>query len=63
MTIWKLEDRREIRLITPIELKGLPKNTILYDIFGEQAIVGEDEIDLDTRGGYLAYGFLQKVKQ
>jgi hypothetical protein len=44
-------------LITPAQLRQLPKGTVLHNIFGEEAIVGVDRIDGDTRGGFLAYGF------
>ena len=45
-------------LITPEKLRRLPSGTVLYDIFGEPAIVGTDTIDMDTRSRYLAYGVL-----
>jgi hypothetical protein len=60
--IWRLNDGRTMRLITPAELTTLPVGTVLVDIFGQEAIKGgtrrQDVIDGDTRGGYLAYGIL-----
>ena len=46
-----------LSLITPDQLKQLPEGTMLQSINGEEAIVGIDDIDGDTRGGFLAYGF------
>ena len=57
---WKLKDGRTIYLIKETDLRDIPKGTILHDIFGERAEVGKDDIDLDTRGGYLAYGILSE---
>jgi len=53
---WKLATGEELRLITLEELKELPDGTVLVDIFGQRAVVGRDEIDTDTRGGFVAYG-------
>jgi hypothetical protein len=47
----------DVRLITPKQLRALPKGTVLTSISGSRAIVGVDRIDGDTRGGFLAYGF------
>jgi hypothetical protein len=47
---------KQITLITPAELATLEHGTLLYDIFGFPATVGVDEIDMDSRAGYLAYG-------
>ena len=47
-----------IWLATPEELKVLPDGTTLYDIFGNPHTLGEDDIDGDTRGGFLAFGIL-----
>ncbi len=58
--IWTLKDGRKIQLIHETELKEIKDGTVLTDIFGESHIKGEDEIDLDTRGGYLAYGILKE---
>lgn len=64
MTIWQIETNgplhgRQIKLLTPEELKELPKGTVLHDIFGEKFVYGQDHIDDDTRGGHLAFGILQ----
>ena len=50
----------DMNLITPSQLKELPKGTVLYSIDGKKAVVGVDYVDGDTRGGFLAYGFLKK---
>jgi hypothetical protein len=47
----------DVRLITPKQLRALPKGTVLTSISGSKAIVGVDRIDGDTRGGFLAFGF------
>jgi hypothetical protein len=52
---WMLPTGEEIRLITLEELKGLPDGTVLVDIFGQRAVIGSDQIDMDTRGGLVAY--------
>lgn len=46
-----------VQLITPQELASLPAGTELVGTYGEKIIVGQDEIDGDTRDGYLACGF------
>ena len=43
---------------TKAQLDQLPKGTVLHSFDGKKVIVGVDKIDLDTRGGFLAYGFL-----
>lgn len=37
------------------ELEGLPDGTVLVDIFGQRTVIGRDEIDTDTRSGFVAY--------
>lgn len=56
--IWKLKDGRQIKLIHESKLRDVPDGTELFDIFGKKAVKGKDDIDLDTRDGYLAYGIL-----
>lgn len=46
----------KLKLLTPSQLKTKPKGTVLYTISGFRVVVGEDEIDDDTRYGFLAYG-------
>ena len=58
---YELKDKRVIHLIHIDDYKSIPNGTVLTDIFGEDCIVGKDYIDLDTRGGYLAYGILDEV--
>lgn len=50
----------ELELITRAELATLPKGTVLGCIDGQSYEVGKDDINVDTRGDFLAYGF--KVK-
>lgn len=57
---WKTGKGFSIDLISPEQLSSLKDGTVLYNIFGEEKIVGKDNIDGDTRGGYLAYGFKQE---
>lgn len=57
---WTLDDGRIISLVTPAELQYLANGTPLYSIMGEKVIVGVDEIDQDTRFGYLAYGQMNR---
>lgn len=45
-----------ISLLTPEEYERLPDGVVLINIFGEEHIKGRDYIDMDTRGGRLAYG-------
>lgn len=59
---WALKDGRVIELLTPEQLKELPNGVELIDIFGGKFIKGKDEIDGDTRFGYLAYGILNSNK-
>jgi hypothetical protein len=59
--LWTLENGKKLRLITPAQLKELPKGTKLYDITGDGPyVVGEDHIDGDTRNGLLAFGTFVK---
>jgi hypothetical protein len=53
---WLLKDGRIIELLTPEKFDTLPYGTHLFDIFGGEVVKGEDYIDLDTRGGRLAFG-------
>jgi len=57
MSNWKLDDGREIHLITSKEFEVLPDDVELLCIDGKTYVKGKDEIDQDTRGGHLAFGF------
>ena len=57
-TLWKLKDGRVIRLLTLDDLKYTPNGTELISIMGERVVKGQDYIDLDTRGLFIAYGLL-----
>lgn len=72
MTVtWKISDNklfeitsdlvgRTIHLVTPKEFEDSANGTVFHSIFGEKLIKGEGKpIDLDTRGGYCAFGILQ----
>lgn len=48
--------------ITPEQFEDLPEGTELTSISGDKVIKGKDYIDQDTRGGYLAFGFLESNK-
>ncbi|MEQ1494450.1 MAG: hypothetical protein ABL912_01640 [Novosphingobium sp.] len=54
-TPWTDEDPK-LWLLTPKELKSVPRGTVLTSINGTKAIVGTDYIDGDTRFGCLAFG-------
>ena len=43
-------------LLTPTELRNLPKGTPVESILGDEKFAGIDEIDEDTRYGYTAWG-------
>jgi hypothetical protein len=61
---WKVEidgQERTIHLVSKFGYLSLPIGTIMYSINGERVVVGEDEIDMDTRNGYLGYGILEEV--
>lgn len=52
---FRLEDGRMIKLLTPLQLEAMPKGTLLFDVCGDPAVVGDD-LDDDVRGGFTAYG-------
>lgn len=60
---WKLDDGRVVDLLTPAELALLPSGARLVCIDGHEAVIGQDYIDNDTRGGMLAYGILREPKR
>lgn len=51
-------DGRILELVTPEEFEALPDGTVLYSIIGERVTKGVDDIDDDTRAGYIAFGRL-----
>lgn len=51
----KLEQPK-LRLLTPKQLLALPDGSIVWNIFNIKKTKGVDEIDMDTRGGYTAWG-------
>lgn len=48
---------RDLNLITLEQFKTLPKGTVIYNFFGERAVVGVDDVDLQTAEGFMKYGF------
>lgn len=52
-TLWRL---------TQNEFDKLPVGTKLVDILGNEIEIGKNEIDLDTRDGFLSFGFLEQNK-
>ena len=48
-------------LITPEEYSKVPDGTVLHCIDSCDYTKGVDQIDMDTRGGLIAYGFLQPL--
>lgn len=50
------EFSKSLHLLTPDEFSKLPDGFELESILGSKVIKGKDEIDDDTRAGYLAYG-------
>lgn len=51
----------KLMLLTPEELKKLPDGTELMDIFGF-VVKKHANLDMDTRGGCTAYGFLMEIQ-
>lgn len=54
---WAL-NHAHVDLIQPDHFNDLPDGTELFSINGERKIKGKDEIDQDTRFGFIAWGFL-----
>lgn len=54
MRKWNLEG--DLWLFTEEEYKEVPDGTILLSINNQTKVKGKDYIDMDTRGGYIAYG-------
>ncbi len=53
---WDLKDGRTIYLLTPEQFSGLADGTKVISINGAEKTKGVDDIDQDTRFGYLAWG-------
>lgn len=56
------ESGERVQLITMEEFKEYPEGTEFINFSGKKQVKGKDEIDLDTRNGYLTYGFLEHNK-
>jgi hypothetical protein len=53
---------RRIRLLTPQELAAQKPGTVVYSIWGQRFVVGQDkalEGPQDVRDGYLSVGLLE----
>lgn len=50
------EDGAILWLLTPEEFEKIDDSTILFSIMGEVKIKYNEVFDLDTRGGYMAWG-------
>lgn len=48
-------------LLTVNEFDQIPNGTELTCIDGTTAVKGQDDIDMDTRFGYIAYGFVDPM--
>ena len=59
--VWELEDGRVVELITADQYENLPDGVTLTCISGKGVIKGTDYVDWDTRGGYIAYGFVKRT--
>lgn len=46
----------DLWLFNQSEMNQLPDGMELETVNGEKVVKGQDRIDFDTRGGYLAYG-------
>lgn len=46
-------------LLTPEEYEALPEGVVLTSINDNTVTKGGGYVDMDTRGGYLAYGLFQ----
>jgi hypothetical protein len=60
---WRLPNGEEFDLLTPEEFRDLPDGIELLSIFGERVVKGRDDIDDDTRYGYVAYGVREPEPQ
>lgn len=58
MTPWEPKDNEEetLWLFTIKEFQELPDGTELESIMKDKVVKGKDYIDMDTRGGHIAYG-------
>lgn len=50
----------KLKLYTPEEFAALPIGMVVIDIFGKPCIK-DARMGLDTRGGHVAYGYLEEV--
>jgi hypothetical protein len=57
-TKWELPDGRTLNLVHEDDLVNIPFGITMTSILGEEAVVGKDPMDMDTRGGYTAWGFV-----
>lgn len=57
IAVWDDRSRPLLILITPTIFEWLPNGTILHSISGQRKVKGKDDFDMDTRAGFLAFGF------
>jgi hypothetical protein len=53
------ESNDPLWLLTPGEFNLIPDGTVFTSIIGEKKVKGRDDIDMDTRGPYIAWGLLE----
>ena len=56
MMKWETRNGYPIWLFTIEEFRQLPDGIELESVMGDKVVKGKDEIDEDTRFGYMAYG-------
>jgi len=54
--------KEKVWLITPEQFQQLPDGTELTNIFGGKKVKGQEEVDQNTKFGYLAFGFPEHAK-
>lgn len=63
MSVWELDNGIILQLVTPESFDKLPDGQVLMDIFGNIITKGKDDIDKDTRFGYMAVGYPVTTKE
>ncbi len=55
--LWDDEEHDPLRLLTIDEYERVPDGAMLVSINGKAKVKGKDDIDFDTRFGFIAWGF------
>lgn len=55
--MWDDKEPDILRLLTSDEYERVPDGALLVSISGKAKVKGTDDIDMDTRGGCIAWGF------